>query len=254
MTYHGGRHEHGQNFLAHQSTITRITRLVADTEGPIVEVGPGYGSLTKKFQKLDRPLTAVEIDGRLVDHLTAVLAAEVEVVHADFLTWKLPRRPHVVAGNLPFHLTTAILRKILHTHSWTHAVLLVQWEVARRRAGIGGASMMTAQWWPWVSFDVDARVPQSAFRPAPTVDGGLLLMEKRSAPLVDPAYRKEYRQFVHDVFTGRGRGVADIVARRSRHSAMSARNVVTDAGVRARALPKDLTPVQWADLFHGIIS
>ena len=45
-TYRGGRHEHGQNFLTDPSTIATITRLVAATEGPIIEIGSGDGALT----------------------------------------------------------------------------------------------------------------------------------------------------------------------------------------------------------------
>jgi 23S rRNA (adenine-N6)-dimethyltransferase len=90
----------------------------------------------------------------------------------------------VIVGNLPFHLTTSILRKLLHSRTWTSAILLVQWEVARRRAGVGGASMMTAQWWPWVDFRLEGRVHRSAFQPAPNVDGGLLVIAHRAEPLI----------------------------------------------------------------------
>ena len=64
-TYRGGRHEHGQNFLTDPSTIATITRLVAATEGPIIEIGPGDGALTTPLAQLGRPVTAVEIDPRL---------------------------------------------------------------------------------------------------------------------------------------------------------------------------------------------
>src|SRR5699024_11383810 len=79
----------------------------------------------------------------------------------------------VLVGNLPFHLTTAILRRIFRAPGWKHAILLVQWEVARRRAGVGGATMMTAQWWPWFDFELGRRVPARAFTPRPNVDGGV---------------------------------------------------------------------------------
>ena len=63
-TYRHGRHEHGQNFLTDQSTISTITQLVAATEGPIIEIGPGDGALTIPLAQLGRPVTAVEIDAR----------------------------------------------------------------------------------------------------------------------------------------------------------------------------------------------
>src|SRR5699024_12250140 len=126
--------------------------------------------------------------------------------------WPLPTTPYVVVGNVPFHLTTAILRRLLHDGAWTQVVLLVQWEVARRRAGIGGSSMMTAQWWPRIDFSLHGRVPRSAVKPAPSVGGGLLVMTRRADPLLSPHARESYRQLVHDVITSSGRRVAGLLA------------------------------------------
>jgi Ribosomal RNA adenine dimethylase len=102
------------------------------------------------------------------------------VVQADFLKYPLTRAPHVIAGNLPFQLTTAMLRRLLHGPGWTDAVLLVQWEVTRRRAAVGGATMMTAQWWPWFEFGLVQWVSAPSFTPQPSVDGGLMTISRRA--------------------------------------------------------------------------
>ena len=146
--YSPGRHEHGQNYLTDHAVIRRITNLVSASDGPIVEIGPGRGALTVPLAALSRPLTAVEIDASNVRALRRTVPGDVTVIQRDFLAFHLPQRPHVIVGNLPFHLTTAILRKLLHSPGWTEAILLMQGEVARRRARIGGASMTTAQWEP----------------------------------------------------------------------------------------------------------
>ncbi len=135
------------------------------------------------------------------------------VVPADFLKYPLPRAPHVIVGNLPFHLTTATLRRILHGPGWTDAVLLVQSEVARRRAAVGGATMMTAQCWPWFEFGLVRRVSASSFRPQPSVDRGLMTISRRADPLVDAVDRFRYQAMVRQVFTGRGHGIAHILGR-----------------------------------------
>lgn len=245
-----GRHEHGQNFLAHRLSIERIVDLVRDTDGPIVEIGAGRGALTHELARLDRPLTAVEIDGSHARTLARDLPGT-RIVEADFLQWKLPSEPHVLVGNLPFHLTTAILRKLLRSPHWTSAVLLAQWEVARRRAGVGGASMMTAQWWPWVEYSLVSRVPREGFRPRPGVDGGLFTMTRRDEPLVEHADQQAYRQFVHAVFTSGGHGLKAIVTGVTGGSAAkSLKRWFADEGVSPGALPKDLTAEQWASLFR----
>lgn len=238
---HLGRHEHGQNFLHDRRVIDAIVDLVARTDGPILEIGAGGGALTVPLQRLGRPLTAIEIDGRRAARLADRTAASTRVVAADFLRFRLPRIPHVLVGNLPFHLTTAMLRRILHSPCCTDAVLLVQWEVARRRAGIGGATMMTAQWWPWFDFAVSQRVSANAFRPRPSVDGGLMTIRRRAAPLVADDDRRRYQAMVHQVFTGRGHGIAQILHRQG----------LPVGGIPPNVLPRDLTAAQWAALFRA---
>ena len=244
---HSGRHEYGQNFLHDRGVIDVIVRTVACTEGPIVEIGAGDGALTCALQRLGRPLTAIEVDPRRAARLGSRTAPRTHVVQADFLKYRLSRAPHVIVGNLPFHLTTAVLRRILHGPGWTDAVLLVQWEVARRRAAVGGATMMTAQWWPWFEFGLVRKVPASSFRPRPSVDGGLMTIGRRDEPLVDAADRRRYQAMVHQVFTGRGHGIAEILGRRLPRT--SIRNWLRDNEVAPKALPKDLLAEQWAALY-----
>ncbi|MGV0808068.1 23S ribosomal RNA methyltransferase Erm [Mycolicibacterium setense] len=239
-----GRHEYGQNFLCDRRVVADIVKIVARTTGPIVEIGAGDGALTLPLQRLGRPLTAIEIDRRRARRLANRTSAE--VLSTDFLKYRLPHTPHVVVGNLPFHLTTAILRRLLHGPGWTDAVLLMQWEVARRRAAIGGATMMTAQWWPWFEFDLARKVSADAFRPRPGVDGGLLTIRRRDEPLIPWADRRDYQALAHEVFTGRGRGLAQILRPHVDRRWLQAN------GIHPLALPRELSAQQWAALFAAV--
>nr|WP_084517529.1 23S ribosomal RNA methyltransferase Erm [Microtetraspora niveoalba] len=246
--YQGGRHELGQNFLVDPSVIATVERLVARTSGPIVEIGPGDGAVTVPLSRSGRPMTAVEIDPKRARRLERRTPDNVVVVNADILRFRFPRRPHVIVGNLPFHLTTAIMRRLLSEDRWQAAVLLVQWEVARRRAGVGGASLLTASWWPWYEFEVHSRVPARSFRPVPSVDGGLLTMVRRETPLV--AHRAPYQDFVKEVFTGKGRGLREILERTGRFGRTAVRDWMRAERVAPYALPKELTAGQWAALWR----
>jgi hypothetical protein len=99
---HSGRHEHGQNFLHDRGVIDAIVLTVDRTGGPIVEIGAGDGALTRALQKLDRPLTAIEIDPYRAVRLAKRTKPCIRVVEADFLKYPLPRAPHIIVGNLPF--------------------------------------------------------------------------------------------------------------------------------------------------------
>ncbi|NKU38722.1 23S ribosomal RNA methyltransferase Erm, partial [Rhodococcus hoagii] len=113
-TYRSGRHELGQNFLTDRKAVDTIVDLVSRTDGPIIEIGSGGGALTLPLQALRRPITAIEIDPRHVQKLQHRVDPSTTVVHGDFLRYRLPRTPHTIVGNLPFHHTTAMLRRILH--------------------------------------------------------------------------------------------------------------------------------------------
>lgn len=250
--YSHGRHEHGQNFLTDSRVIASLMDRVASTTGPLIEIGPGDGALTRPLARTGRPLTAVEIDPRLADALRRTLGPAVTIVNDDFLRFRLPGHPHVIVGNIPFHITTAILRRLLHAPAWTDAVLLMQWEVARRRAGVGASTMMTAQWAPWFSFELGERVPRAAFTPRPGVDGGVLHIRRRPTPLVPTKKRKAFQALVHTVYTGRGRGIVEIITRgRILPSRQAAQAWAERSGVRPAALPSDLTVAQMISLFEA---
>jgi len=253
----GGRHELGQNFLVDRRIVAEIVELARTSRHPIVELGPGGGALTRPLAELGRPLTAVELDRSRVARLRRELGPHVEVVHADLLRWALPRHPHLVVANLPFHVTTAALRHLLDSPGWERAVLLTQWEVARRRCGVGGASMLTVQWAPWYRFRLRRRVPASAFRPVPSVDGGLFTIERRERPLVELRERRGYQRFVGEAFQGRGAGFAQRLA--SATAATGGTGMTPSAanawlrrrGIPASTPPGRLAPDDWAALWDA---
>ena len=246
---HGGRHELGQNFLRSSTTIATIADLARATSGPIMEIGPGGGAVTNELYRLGRPLTLVELDETRLDHLEDTFP-RAEIRHADVLTTRFDRP--VIVGNLPFHLTTPILRRLLRTGRWQQAILLTQWEVARKRAGVGGSTMMTAQWAPWFDFRLAGRVPADAFDPKPSVDGGILTIDRCSTGSVPDRKRADYHRFVHAVFTGRGRGMKGILSKMSITDQRTLHTTMDRNDIRGNALPKDLTPDQWAGLYSEL--
>ncbi|WP_143336602.1 23S ribosomal RNA methyltransferase Erm [Corynebacterium pacaense] len=251
--YSSGRHEHGQNFLTDPRAVDLLLAHVHSTSGPIVEIGGGDGALTHPMAHLDRPLTVLEIDEQLSLRLKSTVANDhVHIINADFLRYRLPGDPHVVIGNIPFHLTTAILRRLLRAPAWTDSVLLMQWEVARRRAGVGASTMMTAQWSPWFEFTLGERIPARSFTPRPAVDGGVLIIRRRTSPILPVQQRKSFHELVHSVYTGRGRGLQDILERRRIAPRSESTAVVESLGIHRAALPSELTVEQWAGLFMGV--
>lgn len=243
-----GPHELGQNFLTDRRTIARIVDLAGQTPGPLVEWGTGDGSVTLPLSRLGRPLEGVEIDAVRAKNLRRRVGPHVCISEGDILRHAPPAGSTVVS-NVPFSLTTPVLRHLLDDQHWVRAVLLVQWEVAKKRAGVGGTTQLTAEWWPWLSFTLDRRVPASAFHPRPSVDGGILVLDRRERPLLAIRQRRSYQGWVRQVFRGGGRGLPEILARTGRLTRTQAAQFCRDQGLDPRTLPRDLTVEHWVRAF-----
>jgi 23S rRNA (adenine-N6)-dimethyltransferase len=238
-----GRHELGQNFLTDPAAIGDVVHLASSGKGPLVEWAAGDGALTKPLSKLGRPMEAVEIDAIRAAQLRRTVGPHVAITEGDILRHAPPAGPFDVVCNIPFHITTPVLRHLLTLPRWHTAILITQWEVARKRAGVGGATQLTAQWWPWFDFSLRRRIPATSFTPRPSVDAGLLTVTRRERALVDD--RGEYQRWVREVFTGRGRGLPQILARAGISSSI-ADDWCRRSGLTSRHLPKHLNAEQWA--------
>jgi 23S rRNA (adenine-N6)-dimethyltransferase len=245
----GGAHELGQNLLVDPQVIRRVVDLVPDADRPVVEWAAGRGALTLPLARLGRRLEAVEIDPRSTGRLSRVVPGNVTVTRDDILRHAPPSDPYDLVCNVPFHLTTPVLRRLFTLTGWQRAVLITQWEVARKRAAVGGTTLLTVQWWPWFSPRLDRRVPAGAFRPRPSVDAGLLVIDRRAEPLLPPSERRGYQNFTAAVFNGRGRGLHEILVRQG-IARDGVRRWAREHGVGPGALPRDLDAPAWVGAYR----
>lgn len=94
-----------------------------------------------------------------------------------------------VVANLPYYITSAVLRHLFEAEQPPSlAVLMVQWEVARRIcAGPGEMSLLAVSVQYYAEPRIVQRVPARAFSPKPKVDSAILQIRMRSRPAVDVA-------------------------------------------------------------------
>ena len=192
----------GQNFLRPELA----DRLVADAAFRagelVVEVCAGPGPITLALARRAVDVVAVEVDPvwarRLRDLVRQVSPARVQVVEADILSLPLPARPFRVIGSLPFGQTTSILRHLLDnpTVPLERADVIVQWEVARKRAAVPPSTMLSTAWAPWWEFRHGPRILATEFRPIPRVDAGVLVITRRRRPLLPVVMAGRYADFV----------------------------------------------------------
>lgn len=252
------RRVYSQTFLHDRSAIDRVVRAVRPTPGELtIEVGAGTGQLTRvlarALARVDGRLLAYEVDPDLSARLARRCADLPNVTPApgDFLAAEPPAEPFAVVGNIPYAATAPIVRWCLHAPRLRAATLVTQLEYARKRTGdYGRWSLLTVRTWPEFDWRLAGRLPRTAFRPVPRVDGAILRLARRPAPLVPPAAIAAYQGLVELGFSGAGGSVAASLRR-----GFPARRV--DAALRATRIPVDalageIWPEQWLTLFRLI--
>jgi 16S rRNA (adenine1518-N6/adenine1519-N6)-dimethyltransferase len=186
----------GQNFVHDPNSIRRIVRDAELADGePVLEVGPGLGSLTLGLLAAGARVTAVEVDGRLAAELPSTVArqapdraGDLTVLHADALALRelAGPPPTALVANLPYNVAVPVLLNLLAAFdSLRHGLVLVQLEVADRLAAppgsrvYGAPSVKLAWYGPARRIGL---VSRSVFWPVPNVESGLVRFERATPP------------------------------------------------------------------------
>jgi 16S rRNA (adenine1518-N6/adenine1519-N6)-dimethyltransferase len=251
------KHSLGQNFLTDPAVRDAIAESAGTTpEDEVLEVGAGVGTLTVALAPRCRRLVAVELDGRLIPALRESLTGleNVEVVRSDILRFNtrsvFPQGGEVVAGNIPYNLTGALIRKLLDDPPRPRRLsLVVQKEVAERWTASSGASLATVAVQVFAEVQMAFTIPAAAFTPAPRVDSALVLLDVRERPAVDVDDLRAFFRFVESVFQGRRKQLGGTLGRISGAGSTQAGARLRDAGIDPERRPQTLHLGEWAAIY-----
>lgn len=242
---------YSQNFLRDP----RLVALLLDAchlapDSLVYEIGPGKGIITEQLALRYQRVVAIEKDPRLAALLREKFAdrRNVTVHQDDFLRSSLPREPYHVVANIPFTITSAIVAKLTAGgRSPESAHLLMQREAADTLLGRPHESLRTILLKPWFEGDQLHHFRRTDFTPAPRVDVVMLRLRKRGPPLVRPADRQYFRDFVVHVFTAWQPTVEQTLNRLCGRRQLDAicRRLDFDIAI----IPTDMTIEQWLKLF-----
>ncbi len=182
----------GQNFLQCRESLERIVELGELSEGEtVVEVGPGHGVLTRELLQKGVTVHAVEIDPDVLPALSASTRQwkkNFTVDNCHVLDFNPPEKKYKFIANIPYHLTSPILRKFLidTENKPEKLVMLVQKEVAEKIACKDDKNsllsiMVKTFGTPSYAFTVRAE----KFFPAPKVDSAVLVIDTFPKPLIN---------------------------------------------------------------------
>jgi 16S rRNA (adenine1518-N6/adenine1519-N6)-dimethyltransferase len=267
----------GQNFVVDPGTVRRIVALAGlGPDDVVLEVGPGFGSLTLGLLGAARQVIAVEVDPVLAAELPRTVAARapdlaprLTLVAADAarvtpgglsgVPGDLPGvpgdlrgvpgdLPTVLAANLPYNVAVPVLLHLLATvGSLARGLVMVQAEVADRMAAppgsrVYGVPSVKLAW--FASARRAGLVARSVFWPVPNVDSGLVAFARRPPPEPDVP-REDVFAVVDAAFAQRRKTLRAALARWAGGPA-AAERVLRSAGVDPGARGETLTVAQFA--------
>ncbi|GAB3653519.1 ribosomal RNA small subunit methyltransferase A [Glycomyces tarimensis] len=251
---HSNRKRLSQNFLADAATARMIVRASGITRDDlVVEVGPGDGMLTRALVDSARLVLAYEKDRRYAERLRRRYADDprIRCAHADFRDLRAPREPFALVANVPYSITTDILRWCLAARSLHSATLVTQREFARKHTGdFGRWSRLAILNWPQAALELGPRIGRGEFTPVPRVDSAVLHVRRRVEPLLSRDAMGEYRRLVELGFSGVGGSLAASL-KRARPARAVAR-ACAQAGIGRDEPVGFVSPERWIELFRAL--
>ena len=241
----------GQHWLKNREILDKIADL-AGSGSLCVEIGPGLGFLTSSLLRRFDKVIAVEYDDRLALNLPKSFPGTgLEVVHGDFLEYDFAGvdKPFVIAGNIPYYITSPIIEKVLTCSPLPErVVLLIQKEVAERILSpketvlslfVKNRALVSA----------GSVVPAAEFTPPPKVDSQVIVMEPYAeGPLVPDEVFRLIRQ---GFSSPRKKLVHNLSGLKSREELV---RIFESIGVSVDARPGDLHLEDWDKLYQKIYS
>ena len=238
---------------------------LASPDGDALEIGPGKGILTKQLLQRGVRLTAVEIDGGLCSLLRVKFAPEIregrfKLVEGDILKQRLEELVPAgtrIAANLPYHLSTPILLKLLTDAAhFASMLLMLQKEFAQRLAAKPGTKnygalsvFLRCRAKAWQAL----KIGRKNFLPAPRVDSAAVFVQPRSHPSIDGEPSEDFSNFTQMLFSQRRKklGGALVLVANKTLAREKAEEICGAAGLDAEVRPDKLDEAELWRLFQA---
>ena len=252
----------GQNFLLSERLLERIIA-AADLDGKdtVLEVGAGLGALSSRLAQSCGRVVALEVDGRLLPLLQEVLAPfpNVQVVHGDILAMEpgdLVSPPYKVVANLPYYITSAVLRHFLEARAKPSLmVVTVQREVAQRIvAGPGQMSLLAVSVQFYGRPRIVAKAPPGAFYPSSGVTSAVLRIDLYASPPVEVADMERFFEIVRAGFSQRRKQLRNSLSQGLDLPADEVVQALRRVGLQETQRAQELDIDQWARLSRELSS
>lgn len=244
----------GQHWLHERSVLEHIAELAGvDTSDTVLEIGPGLGTLTSVLLSRAEQVIAVEFDSELARKLPGQFPGKnLAVVNEDFLKYDLSQLPgdYKVVANVPYYITSKIVQLLLESKNPPAvAVLLVQKEVAERlAAGPGDMGILSVAAQVYANVSLGMVVPPAMFTPPPKVDSQVVVLRRRTVPLLESIHEKPFFRVVKAGFSAKRKKLRSSLAGGLGIDKPAAEAMLVSAGIDPNRRAESLGTEEWLRL------
>lgn len=227
-------HTKSQNFLRSPSIVkTLVGHSNLKKTDLVYDIGAGSGIISSVLAERVSHVVTLEQDTRLIATLKNNLSEfdNVEIIHGDILTSSIPSVNYKIFANIPFHLSSPIIRRFTEADNPPRALyLIVQRQFAQKLLMDPGSftGQLGAMIAPQFSARIRYKLRRTDYTPPPAVDTVFIELLRRDQPLVELADMPRYREFVQVCF--------------------SRQKFFSTLGMGEKK-PSELTTEQWVSLF-----
>lgn len=259
------KHSLGQNFIEDEALLEQLADLSLVTgEDDVLEIGPGFGALTKPLAERAKQVVSLEIDRTLIPILNVTLEKYVNtrVICGDVMRTDLSALVTEVFGaecsslriaaNLPYYITTDVLTKLMRELPQAKSIaVMIQKEVGDKLLsgpgddGYGPLAVM-CQYHYRVTRALD--VPAACFNPPPKVDSSFMVLERLEKPCVDAGDEAVFARLVRNAFAMRRKTLLNNLVSGFSLNREQAAACLEAAGLSAQARAEELSLEDFAGL------
>lgn len=238
-------HTYSQNFLKSPSLVKElIGHSKIKKNDTVIDIGAGSGVITSVLAQRVAKVIAVEPEKNTLEILKKNISKfnNVEVHAGNFLKMKLPTDLYNIFANIPFHLSSPIVEKLIETDTPPQKTyLIVQKQFARKlvatdnRFFTGQLGMLAS-----IRYDIKIRKPlrKTDFYPRPAVDTVFIELILRTEPRIDLSLYSKYKEMTIKAFST---------------PAIYKKLPLAQAGISPEKKPSELTIDQWVKIFEEYI-
>jgi len=258
----------GQNFLIDEKVLKKIIETADIKKGDnVIEIGPGLGVLTQALLAKGANVVAIEKDKDLIPVLEENLQEFLnsggdcgqikKIINEDFLTFNYEKlisdfggKPYKVVSNIPYYITSPVLRKILSPETKPQEIIfLVQREVAERIcAKPGDMSVISVFVQFYGTPSVAEIVKPESFWPAPKVESAILKIVLDRKPALEDDELKSFWRLVKIGFSSRRKTLANNLAAGFHAKPTEVRESLEALGFGDKARAQELSVEDWLKL------